>query len=98
MKFSTSNFEKKIDSAILVRERTKCSRLEGQFENKAGKVVKEAAHTITFLSKNCNKKVTYSKRDVAKVEMTRNEPKQDDKQDDIEKTATSRKWGTKRKV
>ena len=49
LKFSTSDFEEEVDSAIMVRERTRGSKLEIQFRKRAGKIVKETAHTITFL-------------------------------------------------
>ena len=62
--FSPSDFEEEIDSTILVRERTKGSKLEGQYKRKAGKVIKETEHTITFLPKKSNKEVILSKRDV----------------------------------
>ena len=51
LQFTTSSFEEEIDSAIMVRERTRGSKLEGQFRKKAGKAIKETAHTITFLTK-----------------------------------------------
>ena len=64
--FSPSDFEEEIDSTILVRERTKGSKLEGQYKRKAGKVIKETEHTITFLPKKSKKEMILSKRDVAK--------------------------------
>ena len=51
LKFTMSSFEEEIDSAIMARERPKGSKLEGQLRKKAGKVIKETAHTITFLPK-----------------------------------------------
>ena len=63
--FSPSDFEEEIDSTILVRERTKGSKLEGQYKRKAGKVTKETEHT-TFPPKKSKKEVILSKRDVAK--------------------------------
>ena len=63
--FNPSDFEEEIDS-ILVRERTKGSKLEGQYKKKAGKVIKETEHTITFLPKKSKKEVILSKKDVAK--------------------------------
>ena len=64
--FSPSDFEEEIDSTILVRERTKGSKLEGQYKRKVRKVIKETEHTITFLPKKSMKEVILSKRDVAK--------------------------------
>ena len=54
-----------------MRERTKGSKLEGQYKRKTGKVIKESAHTITFLPKNSKKEVVYVKRDVAKASETK---------------------------
>ena len=51
----------------MVRERTRGSKLEGQFRKRAGKIVKETAHTITFLPKDGKREIIYSKRDVAKT-------------------------------
>ena len=63
---SRSDFEEEIDTAILVRERTKGSKLESQYKTKARKVLKETAHTITFSTKKSKNEVLLSKRDVAK--------------------------------
>ena len=54
-----------------MRERTKGSKLEGQYKRKTGTVIKESAHTITFLPKNSKKEVVYAKRDVAKASETK---------------------------
>ena len=54
-----------------MRERTKGSKLEGQYKRKTGKVIKESAHKITFLPKNSKKEVVYAKRDVAKASETK---------------------------
>ena len=67
LKFSTSDFEEEVASAIMVRERTRGSKLEGQFRKRTGKIVKETAHTITFLPKDGKREIIYSKRDVAKT-------------------------------
>ena len=67
VEFTQSDFEEEVDSIILVRERTKGSKLEGQYKRKIGKVIRESAHTITFLPKNSKKEVVYAKRDVAKT-------------------------------
>ena len=71
VEFTQSDFEEEVDSTILVRERTKGSKLEGQYKRKTGKVIKESAHTITFLPKNSKKEVVYAKRDVAKASETK---------------------------
>ena len=67
VEFPKSDFEEKVDSTILVRGRTKGSKLEGQYKRKIGKMIRESAHTITFLPKNSKKEVVYAKRDVAKT-------------------------------
>ena len=66
IKLSTSDFEAEVDSAIMVRERTRGSTLESQFRKRAGEI-KETAHTITFLPKDRKKEIVCSKRDVAKT-------------------------------
>ena len=71
VEFTQSDFEEEVDSTILVRERTKGSKLEGQYKRKIGKVIEESAHTITFLPKNSKKEVVYAKRDVAKASETK---------------------------
>ena len=88
LKLSTSDFEDEIDSAIVVREMTKGSNLEGQFKEKSGKVIKETAHTITFLPKHSKKEVIYSKRVVAKTKSKRRnvEPRTE------EQAAPSKRW------
>ena len=67
LKFSKSDFEEEVDSAIMVRERRRGSKLESQFRRRAGKIVKETAHIITFLPKDGKKEIVYSKRDVVKT-------------------------------
>ena len=51
----------------MAKERTRGSKVESQFKKRAGKIVKETAHTITFLPKDGKKEIVYSKRDVAKT-------------------------------
>ena len=67
LKFTTSDFEEEVDSAKMMRERTRGSKLEGQLRTRPGKVIKETAHTIIFLPKGGKKEVVYSKQDVAKT-------------------------------
>ena len=67
LKFTTSDFEEEVDSAKMMRERTRGSKLEGQLRTRPGKVIKETAHAIIFLPKGGKKEVVYSKRDVAKT-------------------------------
>ena len=66
-KSSTSDFEEEVDSMIMVRERTRGSQLESQLRKRAGKIVKETAHTITFLLKDGKKDIVYSKRELVKT-------------------------------
>ena len=61
VEFTQSDFEEEVDSTILVRERTKGPKLEGQYKRKAGKVIEESPHTITFLPKNSKKKLCTQK-------------------------------------
>ena len=51
----------------MLRERTRGSKLEGQFRKRAGKIVKETVHSLTFLPKDGKTEIVYSKRDVAKT-------------------------------
>ena len=49
LEFQPSDFHDDTDSAILVRERTKGSKLEPTFARKTGKVIQETQHTIAIL-------------------------------------------------
>ena len=89
LKFSTSDFEEEVDSAIMVRERTRGSKLEGQFRKRAGKIVKETAHTITFLPKDGKRETIYSKRDVAKI---KSQKKKTPAKQRCEQAGPSTKW------
>ena len=72
----------------MVRERTGGSKLEGKFKKKVGKVVKESPHTITFLPKHAKKEVIYSKRGVAKPNLSKENPKEKKE----EKAGPSTSW------
>lgn len=61
-----SDFEEDVDSTILVRERTRGSKLEPCFKKKSGKIIKETGTTITILPENKKRTTLYSNRDVAK--------------------------------
>ena len=52
----------------MVRERTRGSKVEGQFRKRPGKIIKETAHTNTLIPKGGKKEVVYSKRDVARTQ------------------------------
>ena len=58
-KLTETDFESGQDSAILVRERTRGSRLEGAFKKKKG-----TEHTVTFLPAGKGKATIMSKRDI----------------------------------
>ena len=64
-----------MDAAKRVRERTRGSKWEGQFRKKAGKVIKETAHTITFLPEGGRKEVTYTGRGEDKASEEKCEPR-----------------------
>ena len=49
LEFSATDFQDDLDSTVLVRERSRGSKLEGEFERKTGRVLKESEHTIIIL-------------------------------------------------
>ena len=59
--FSTSDFEEEIDSTILVRERTRGSKLEPTFTKKRGRILEETDHTISFLPQGKKKATKLAK-------------------------------------
>ena len=63
--FQPSDFRDESDSTILVRERSKGSKLESTFAKKTGTVVKETAHTVSILPEKSKSVKTFSKRDLA---------------------------------
>ena len=68
VEFHQSDFQDETDSAILVRERAKGSKLEPTFAKKTGKIVNETGHTLSTLpeSSHLNHHMkTFSKRDIA---------------------------------
>ena len=66
LQIEPEDFSEEADSTILVRERVKGTKLEGNFKKIKGQVINQSEHTITVLPK-VGKKTTYSKRDVAKL-------------------------------
>ena len=72
--FSTSDFEEEIDSTVLVRERTRGSKLEPTFTKKRGRIPEESDHTISFLPRGKKKDTKLVKRDVASA----NNPPEDE--------------------
>ena len=64
IKLTETDFESGQDSAILVRERTRGSKLEGAYKKKKGTLLEETEHTVTFLSAGKGEATIMSKRDI----------------------------------
>ena len=62
--------------------------MEGKFKKKVGKVAKESPHTITFLPKHAKKEVIFSKRGVAKPNLSKKNPEEKKE----EKAGPSTSW------
>ena len=73
LQLSPEDFPKDDDSTIFLRDRTKNTKLEGQFKKRHGSIVAESNHTIT-LQNNRGRQVI-SKRDIAKQKSTSYSPK-----------------------
>ena len=58
------DFESGQNSSIMVRERTRGSKLEGAFKTRKGTLIEHSIHTITFLPAGRTKATNISKRDV----------------------------------
>ena len=67
LELSPTDFQDDLDSTVLVRERSRGSKLEGAFERKIGRVLKETEHTISILPEASKNVKMYSKRDIAKL-------------------------------
>ena len=65
LQFDNSNFQDELDSTVLVRERARETKLQGAFDKKTGRKIKESAHTITLLPEGSKKPKTYAKRNLA---------------------------------
>ena len=65
LQFDNSDFQDELDSPVLVRERARGTKLQGAFDKKTGRKIKESAHTITLLPEGSLKPKTYAKRDLA---------------------------------
>ena len=65
LQFDNSDFQDDLDSTDLVRERSRGTKLQGAFDKKAGRKLKESAQTITMLPEASNEPEMYAKRDVA---------------------------------
>ena len=59
-----SDFPGEQNSEILVRERSRGTKLDGLYKKKRGTITNKTAHTITISAKK-RQPTTYSKRDVA---------------------------------
>ena len=64
LQIDEKDFSPDVDSTVLIREKTRGSKLEVTFAKRKAKIVAESKHTITFLP-NRGKMVTLSKRDEA---------------------------------
>ena len=65
LELNSSDFQDEMDSTVLVRERARGAKLEQTFSKKPGKLIREKAHTITFLPESSNAPKILSERDVA---------------------------------
>ena len=70
------DFSEEADSTILVRERVKGTKLEGNFKKIKGQIINQSENTITVLPKS-GKQTIYSKRDVAKMGQGANSAKKE---------------------
>ena len=66
IQLSDTDFESGQDSTIMVRERTRGTKLEGVYKKKKGVLLEQSNHTITFSPAGRNQPTIISKRDVAK--------------------------------
>ena len=76
LQIEPEDFSEEADSTILVRERVKGTKLEGNFKKIKGQVINQSEHTKTVLPK-VGKKITYSKRDVANMGQSANSAKKE---------------------
>ena len=65
VQLALSDIESGQDSTILVRERTRKTKLRPAFAKRHGKILSSTPHTISFLPAGRSSAVTLSKRDVA---------------------------------
>ena len=64
VKLTESDFESGQDSTILVRERTRGSKLQGAYQKRKRFLLEQSDHTITFLPAGKSTPTVLSKRDV----------------------------------
>ena len=91
LELNASDFQDELDSTVLVRERSRGSKLEQSFSKKTGKVIQETAHTITIVPETSGAPKTLSKRDVAvaTTEQKQKLPKSGRRRTTIVKSSTS---------
>ena len=65
LEFEQSEFQDDLDSTVLVRERARGSKLQGTFDKRAGRKIKETAHDVTMLPESSGRPKIYAKRDIA---------------------------------
>ena len=58
------DFESGQDSTIMVRERTRVSKIDGAFKKRNGTLIEHGIHTVTFLPAGRTQATVISKRDV----------------------------------
>ena len=78
LQIEPEDFSEEADSTILVRERVKDTKLEGNFKKVKGQIVSQSGKTISVLPKS-GKQTIYSKRDVAKLGQDASSNKKEDK-------------------
>ena len=62
--FQPCDFQDETDSTVVVRERTKGSKLESAFAKKSGKIVAETTHTSLCCQKR-QKEETFSQKEMS---------------------------------
>ena len=78
-------FQDELDSTVLVRERASGTKLQGAFDKKSGRKIKEAAHTITLLPEGSKKPKIYAKRDLDVATKEQKEKKRNTNEPDKKK-------------
>ena len=71
LELNESDFAQDQDSTILVRERSRGSKLDGTFSKKKAYLVSQSPHTVTVQHPGRNSTTMYSKRDIAVPPVTR---------------------------
>ena len=71
LELNKSDFAPDQDSTILVRKRSRGSKLDGTFAKKRAYFVRQSPHTLTVQHPGQTLPTTYSKRDLAETPITR---------------------------